>query len=144
MARGRNRLLAGYLLEQGSTPEHCLWAAAYGGDMEMLRLLIDAGASLDAIAEAETPLLHAVKYSKFKAAEVLLDAGSDPDFQDVSGMTALHYMLKKGSRLPHFSMFVRHGAHGDIANFEGETAADMLRRKRDPAFRKIADELRRG
>ena len=107
----------------------------------MLRLLIDAGASLEAVAEGETPLLGAVKNSKFKAARRLLDAGSDPNFQDTRGLTALHCMLKKNSNKSHYGMFMEHGVRGDIRGPDGETASAILRRKRDPYFHKIADQL---
>jgi hypothetical protein len=144
VARGRNRPLAKFLLQSGSTPEHCLWAACFREDLKMLQLLVGAGAPLEAVAEGETPLLGAVKSSKFKAARLLLDAGSNPDFQDARGMTALHYMLKKSSDKKHFGAFAQHGARGDIPNADGDTAAALLRRKRDPYLRELADKLASG
>jgi len=142
VGRGRNHALARFLLASGSTPEHCLWAACFNEDLGMLQILVDARAYLEAVAENETPLLGAVKSSKFKAARFLLEAGSDPDFVDVRGMTALHYMLKKSSDARHFKMFVQHGARGDIPGPDGRTAAEILGRKRDSAFHKIADHLK--
>ncbi len=142
VAQGRNLPLARYLLSSGSTPEHCLWAAAYFEDLKMLSLLINARAPLEAVAESETPLLHAVKNGKFKAAKFLLDNGADPDYQDASGMTALHYMLKKGTDKIHFEMFVRHRAHGHIRDQQGRSAAEIMLRKRDPYFQKAAKSLR--
>jgi hypothetical protein len=56
-------------------------------------------------------------------------------------MTALHYMLKKGSDARHFRMLIQHGARGDISNADGETAAEIMARKRDPAFRRMAAQL---
>ena len=58
----------------------------------MINLLLDRGANIEAIAEDETPLLAAVKYSKFAMAELLLARGANPNFQDSKGMTALHYI----------------------------------------------------
>ena len=141
VARGNNIELARYLLSAGSTPEHCLWAAAYLQDLDMLALLVEAGARLDAVAEQETPLLHAVKYSRFRSAEALLEAGADPDYRDVRGMTALHYMLKKNSDVRHFRTFAAYGARGDITDHEGRTAAQILSRKRDSAFHAVASRL---
>lgn len=144
ISRGGNIDLARYLLASGSTPEHCLWAAVYREDLDMIALLVDAGARLEAVAEQETPLLHAVKYSRFRGAEVLLEAGADPDYRDVRGMTALHYMLKKNSDIRHFRTFAAHGARGDIPDRDGRTAAAILSRKRDPAFHAVAESLSSG
>ena len=144
VARGRNVGLARFLLASGSSPEHCLWAATYAENIEMLALLLEAGALIDAVAEEETPLLHAVKYSRFAAAKALLEAGADPDYRDVRGMTALHYMLRKASDIRHFAMFAAHGARGDIPDRDGRTAAAIMRRKRDQAFHALADRLAEG
>ena len=138
VARGRGLPLQKYLLEQGATPEHCLWAAAYHSDLKSLTLLLDFGASIDAVAENETPLLHAMKYSRFAAARLLLRRGADPNFRDSRGMTALHYMLKKGADRKHYAMFIESGARGDIGNADGVTASEIMSRKRDPVFREMA------
>lgn len=144
VARGRNEPLVRWLLDAGASPEHCLWAAAFRDDETMLRLLVARGASLEAVAEGETPLLGAVKVSRFRAAAVLLELGADPDFVDTSGRTALHYMLKKGSDPEQVALFARHGARGDIPGPDGRTAADWLGKKRDPAYRVLAERLAVG
>jgi len=56
-------------------------------------------------------------------------------------MTALHYMLKKSSDKKYFRMLIAHGARGDIQNKDGVTAAALMRKKRDPGFQKMADQL---
>ena len=142
VGRGHNIALATFLLDAGSTPEHCLWAASFNEDGQMLRLLIERGAPLEAIAEGETPLLGAVKMSRFGKVDMLLAAGANPDFRDAKGMTALHYMLKKGSDKAHFATFAKHGAAGDIPGPDGKTAAEIMRRKRDPDFHVLADQLK--
>ncbi len=141
VARGRNLPLASWLLASGSTPEHCLWAAAFREDGEMLRLLIEHGAPLEAVAEGETPLLGAIKVSRFSSAAVLLEAGADPNFVDAKGMTALHYMLKKGSDARHFELLAGYGARGDIPGPDGRTAVDILSRKRSARFKALAAQL---
>jgi uncharacterized protein len=85
--------------------------------------------------------LGAVGWSRFGPAEELLIGGADPDARDGQGRTALHMMLAKGSAIEHLRLLARHGARGDIPDAEGRTAADILRRKRDPAFRVLADSL---
>ena len=142
VGRGRNIPLARFSLEEGSSPDHCLWAAVFNDDLEVLKLLVSAGASLDATPEYETHLMSAVMGKKFVCAEFLLGAGSDPNYQHTHGMTALHQMLKRNCNVEHFEMFVKYGARGDIANESGKTPAELLYRKRDKAFYRIADHLK--
>ena len=139
---GRNLALAEHLLQRGASPHNCLFAAAWNHDRAAIRLLITHGATVDDDSSpGETPLLGAVKWSRLGAAEELLEAGADPNFRDPREMTALHYMLKKGSDKAHFRLFARFGARGDIPDPEGRTAAEIMRRKKDPEFLRIADEL---
>ncbi len=145
IAHGKNIALAEHLLKLGSTPRYCMFAAIWNEDRETIRLLLRHGAEVDDdSAPGETPLLGAVAWSKFGPAEELLRAGADPDARNPKGDTALHMMLRKGSPIGAFRLFARHGARGDIAGAKGQTAAAILRRKRDPAFRVLAEELATG
>jgi hypothetical protein len=142
IAWGRNLSLAAHLLKRGANPDFCLFAAIWNDDRAALRLLLDHGADIEEGAKrGETPLMGAVAWSRFGPAEFLLEAGADPDFRNPKGLTALHMMLKKGSAVEHFRLFARHGARGDIADGEGRTAVEILRRKQDPAYRAVADSL---
>jgi uncharacterized protein len=146
IARGRNLPLAEYLLKGGSNPNYCLWAAAFNRDIPAIRLLVRPGAdvngsSVDDLAENESPFLGAIKWSHFEAAEELLKLGADVNYQDRQGMTALHYMLKKGSDKRFFPMLIAHGARGDLRNRQGVCAAELMRKKRDGDFRKMAEQL---
>jgi uncharacterized protein len=147
IARGRNLPLAEYLLKRGSNPNYCLWAAAFNRDIPAIRLLVHHGAdvndsSVDNLAENESPFLGAIKWSHFEAAEELLKLGADVNYQDRNGMTALHYMLKKGSDKRFFPMLIAHGARGDLKNSQGVCAAELMRKKRDGDFREMAEQLR--
>jgi ankyrin repeat protein len=144
VARGRNLALAEHLLKLGANPNYTLFAASFARDHAAIELLMAHGADIEDVAEDESPFLGAVKYSHFPEAELFLRHGANIDKQDSKGMTALHYMLKKGSDLRHFQMLARHGARGDIPNADGQTAVDILRRKKHPAFRALADQLRTG
>lgn len=137
--RGKNHLLVTHLLDAGSSPEHCLWAAAYNDDTKMLTALVDAGATLDAFAEGETPLIHATKTRRYRAMTTLLDAGADPDLIDARGVTALHYLIRQSPSPNLLRRFLRHSPRMDIADAKGATAAELLRRKRDPALRGLAN-----
>jgi hypothetical protein len=141
ISRGENLVLARHLLDRGASPENCLWSAAFREDLAAIRLLAERGATIDAVAEDETPFLAAVKWSHFRAAEMLLRLGADPNFQDSRGMTALHYMLKKGSPEKHFHAVLAHGARGDLPSRDGVTAAGVMARKRSPGFREMAAQL---
>jgi hypothetical protein len=147
IARGRNLPLAEYLLKRGSNPNYCLWVAAFNRDIPAIRLLVRHGAdvndsSVDDLAEKESPFLGAIKWSHFEAAEELLNLGADVNYQDRKGMTALHYMLKKGSDKRFFPMLIAHGARGDLRNSQGVCAAELMHKKRDGDFRKMAEQLR--
>lgn len=142
IARGNNLALAEVLLKNGSTPNYCLWAAAFNNDLDAIRLLVRHGANLNDAFEDETPFLSAIKTSHFRSAEELLKLGADVNYRDSKGMTALHYMLKKSSDRKHFAMLIAHGARGDIKNKDGITAAELMRKKKAPQFRAMADQLR--
>ena len=143
IARGESLPLAKFLLERGADPNHCLWAAAFNENVAAIALLVAHGAEIDAVQEGHTPFLGAVQWSRFRGAKALLEVGANPDYQDASGMTALHYRLKKGSDERHFRMLIRQGASGDIPNADGATATEIMGRKRSPVFRKLAAQLSR-
>src|SRR5262249_21062106 len=128
----------------GSTLTHCLCQKDSHNDIAAIRLRAGHGADLNESALDETPVLNAIKISHFGSAKALLELGGDPNYRDRRGMTALHYMLKKGSDKRHFAMLFDHGARGDIPNAQGITAIALLSRRRDPAFRRMAERLADG
>jgi len=142
IAFGRNLPLAKFLLSRGSDPNHCLFAAAYNDDADAIRLLVQSGAELEEFVEGGTPLLHAIQYSRYAGAKALLEMGADPDAKDAKGRTALHRMLAKGTDTRYFRLFAEHGARGDIPDNGGRTVADIMRRKKDPEFHRLAVTLR--
>jgi ankyrin repeat protein len=141
IAFGRNLPLARFLLSRGSDPNHCLFAAAYNDDAAAIQLLARSGAALDESVEGGTPLHHAIQYSRLKGARALLAAGADPNAKDASGRTPFHRMLSKGVAMKWFRLFAEHGARGDIPDANGRTVASIMRRKKDPAFRRLAERL---
>jgi uncharacterized protein len=134
ISRGRNLPLARFLLEQGSTPEYCLWAAGFADDVETIDLLVRHGASIDPVTEDETPFLGAIKWSRFAAAERLLHHGADVNFQNSKGVTALHLVLKKESAPRHVAMLLRHGADPTIRSKDGKSPLDLVARRRDKTY----------
>lgn len=141
IGHGQNLRLAEFLLKHGSVPHYCLWAAAYNDDAAAIRLLVAHGAAINASAEDATPFLFAIQWSRFAAAEQLLKLGADANAQNSRKMTALHYLLKKGSDKKHVRMLLQYGARGDLKSAKGATAAEIMSRKKDPDFRKMAAQL---
>jgi ankyrin repeat protein len=134
ISRGRNIALAELLLKHGSTPEYCLWSAAFHDDVPSIDLLIGQGASVDPVTEDETPFLGAIKWSRFAGAERLLRHGANVNFQNSKGMTALHFVLKKNSDRRHIEMLLRYGADPLIRNEAGTSPLDMVRNRRDKTY----------
>ena len=141
IARGRNLRLAEHLLKLGCAPRYSMHAAAFNDDVEAMRLLKSYGADVDESGEGDTPFLFMIKWSRFGAAEALLDLDADVNARDEKGMTALHLMLKKRSEAAHFRMLAARGAKGDIPGPDGQTARQIMRRKKDPALREMAEAL---
>ena len=99
------------LLDAGASARHelgermeffSLQSAAEDGDMERLRLLLDRG---DAECQlnrftaglAWTPLHHAATGGHLEAAQLLIDAGADPNLiDDTSGYTAISLAAHRG------------------------------------------------
>ncbi|HKW94710.1 MAG TPA: ankyrin repeat domain-containing protein [Methylomirabilota bacterium] len=142
LSRGRNIALARLLLKRGSSPEYCLWTAAFSDDPEAIDLLVKSGASIDPVTEDETPFLGAIKWSRFTAAERLLHHGANVNFQDSKGTTALHLVLKKNSDRKHVLMLVRHGADPTIRDKRGVSPLDMVAKRRDKTYFELFSEHR--
>ena len=75
------------------TPQEvALMEAAYDGDLEEVRRLVQDGTSVDAIdPDRRTPLMWAAFNGHSAVAEYLLDASAEADAKDSSGRTALMY-----------------------------------------------------
>jgi len=87
-------LAAGYELndfdDEGHTPLH---HAARAGNLPMMRLLIEAGANVnahDAASIGETPLGAIAANCTFEVAQLLVEAGADPTIPGWMGVSALH------------------------------------------------------
>jgi len=141
VAWGRNLELAKHLLALGANPRHCAFAAAYNDDPAMVRLLVRHGAPVDGTAEDATPLLFALQWSRFASAAELLKLGANPDYRNSKGVTPLHCLLKKGADPKHVRMLIENGARLDAPNSAGKTAGEIIARKRDPAYRRLAARL---
>lgn len=89
----RNRPAVEALLARGAAVNQSGWTAlhyaAAGGDAEIVRLLIKAGANLNARAIADiTPLMMAAREGQEQAADALLRAGADANAVNSEGLHA--------------------------------------------------------
>lgn len=66
--------------------------AATGGHLEVLRLLLDNDAYIDAASpNGSTPLMMAAMYGTSEAVKLLLDAGADPTLKNALGLSAIDF-----------------------------------------------------
>ena len=73
----------------GWTPLHY---AASGGHLELIRLLLEHYAYIDAESpNGSTPLMMAARYGAIDGARLLLEEGADPTLQNEQGLTAVDF-----------------------------------------------------
>lgn len=66
--------------------------AAAGGNLEIIRMLLDAGAQInEKDANGNTPLIAAVMFGKLESIKLLIEKGADPNLPDNRGNSALDY-----------------------------------------------------
>lgn len=68
-----------------------LKSAAEAGDVEFVKALLELGADPDVTSTGDTPVHSAVMWDHLDIVEILLDAGANPNAQDVDGWTPLMY-----------------------------------------------------
>jgi ankyrin repeat protein len=137
VAWGQNPKLARYLLEQGSDPNHCLFASTWAQDLELTKLLLEHGADVDPVAFGDTPLLGILKVQRLAAAPLLLEYGADINYRDPQGFTALHHAVKKKFTLKQTAELLRLGVDPRVKNGEGETPSAMAARLGQPGLAKL-------
>lgn len=105
-----------------------LYVAAARGHVDMLRLLIDAGAAVDEIIPKDhgshagwTPLMLAASRNKAAAVLMLARAGANPDHAVGDGVTALMYCAEFG-HLDSLRALIELRAELDLVDDKGETA----------------------
>ncbi|XP_023314366.1 ankyrin repeat domain-containing protein 27-like isoform X1 [Trichogramma pretiosum] len=113
-----------------SRGETALHIAAGVGCIEIIQLLLDAGAhvNLPTRSEGRTPLHLACQNEHPSAVKLLLaSANCNPDAKDHSRDTPLHLAARSGS-VRIVEMLVRHGANFKLRNINGMTALDEVDR----------------
>ena len=139
VARARNLTLVKLLLKRGAkvneAPGGGLFAAGWWEDLDILDVLIRAGAKIDIIV-GDTPFLGCWCWKRFEAAKFLALKGADVNFRDKKGRTALHHGIEKEFDPALLKWLVEHGASPDIPDNEGVSARLKASRKRDKRFYK--------
>jgi ankyrin repeat protein len=137
VAFGRNRAVVKFLIERGAsiaaTPGGGLFAAGWWGDIEILGLLLDAGAPIDVVVGV-TPFLACWCWGRFDAAKFLANRGANVNYQDKKGKTALHHGVDKEVDPALLSWLVTYGASADIEDRQGISPRLKASRKRDKRF----------
>lgn len=131
-AKGRNKPVVKLLLDRGAIP-HGLYAAGWWEDIDILNLLVDAGADKEVVVGV-TPFLACWGWQRFKAARALALKGGNVNVQDKRGRTALHIGIEKEFDPAHLRWLVKHGASPDIPDRDGVTARQKASRKRNKKF----------
>jgi len=142
-------------LGEGSTP---FMRAARKCDVEMMRILLDAGADVTLTQKSgNTPLIlcagavsggggegedtpdRVSEAEALAAIRLMLDAGVDVNAQNTSGDTALHTAATAGGGQPAiFRLLVERGARLDLKNKADRTPLEAARRARQPNQKVVA------
>ena len=118
--------------EVGNT---ALCSAAFGGNLEIVRVLLEAGADPNLTPEPEPdeddsnpPLWFA---NSAEVTKLLIDAGADINFQNSSGDTILIMTARRWGALKKMKVLLENGADINIKNNEGKTALMYAAKNKD-------------
>lgn len=113
---------------RGMTP---LYNACRSGWNDVIKLMLDRGADVDAVSYGETPLLKVAnkKVNDVSLARILIDNGADVDVKDAQGNTPLyHAVMNKNKAM--ITLLLDNGADMYIKNKRGDTAARYVLSKK--------------
>jgi RNA polymerase sigma factor (sigma-70 family) len=125
---------------QRGTP---LIRAVETGDVELVQLLLGAGAVLDdpcACAGGERALWTATVFGHAPLVDHLLDAGASPNVAAFAGATPLHAAVQRG-RHDLVRRLLQAGADPTIRDAHGRTADDWATLARSPGVREVGDAI---
>jgi ankyrin repeat protein len=105
--------------------------ACFFAQPEAARLLIEAGAAVDAVAANPTrvmPLHSAASARNLEAARFLLEHGAPVNARQQAGWVPIHAAAQNGDR-PMVELLLKHHADPKLTNDDGKTAAMVAREK---------------
>ncbi|MCM2279012.1 MAG: ankyrin repeat domain-containing protein [Oligoflexia bacterium] len=110
-------------LEQDALDRSLRQAVIAGAPLAKIERLIHAGAAINAkAAYGETALEYAVRFGRYRAALKLIELGADPDSENDSGMTPLHWAVQDLNASRVVEALLRAGADVNRRDFYGRTA----------------------
>lgn len=112
--RGRNEKLYTYLLNEGANPNGCMFAIAWYDDVRAASRFKTHGAEIE-----DEAFLSAFNWKRFEIAEWFLNNGSNVNFADSDGNTALHLALQRKYKVDQIEWLLRFGANCNQANLLG-------------------------
>ena len=124
----------------GATPMYVSIARSYRlEDGGCVRAVLEAGADLRANTSQRFTLVRGVVLLRDSTLlGEFLDRGLDPEQTDQNGWNVLHWAANYGY-VDIVALLVDHGMDIEATNQEGETAADMVRAKRDRTAKALED-----
>src|SRR5690606_36132500 len=125
----KHHALAKLLLEAGANPNNAIFAVAFGGDVEMLPMLLDHGADLEVKVHGRTPLIDLLYYKRPDCVPWLLEHGARADATDAEERTALHHAAIQGVRPQIVQCLIEHGAGTRSRDQHGKTPLDYAKAK---------------
>ena len=105
--------------------------ACFFGQPEAARLLVESGATVDAVAANPTqvmPLHSAASARNLEAARLLLEHGAPANARQQGGWVPIHAAAQNGDG-PMVELLLKHHADPKLANDEGKTPATVARKK---------------
>ena len=99
------------------------------GGLEVIRLLLDAGADMEATDTVSgRTALHYASYdpeTAFRTIQLLLDRGAGIDIKDSKGYTPLHLACQQGNLVHVAELLLEQGANIEAKTNQGSTALHM-------------------
>src|SRR5262249_47526821 len=120
----------GYLTAESSFGWAPIHFAAYAGNLEVAKLLLDHGADIDRRANTKfrnTPLQVSLLTGQEEMAALLVARGADVRIEQAEGFTALHEAAQIGSEKL-IALFLDHGADPNARGQDGRTPLAMARK----------------
>ncbi|MBN3300491.1 BCL3 protein, partial [Amia calva] len=113
---------------EGLTPLH---VAVQSGSCELVKLLLDSGADIDAvdIKSGRSPLIHAVDINNVEMVSFLIEGGASVNAQSYSGNSALHSACGRG-QLDTVRLLLKNGADSGLKNYHNDTALSIAKDRR--------------